>query len=271
VTPFLEIIEQNPGQTPTASVIWLHGLGADGYDFAGVPSQLGLPADLALRFVFPHAPRIPVTINMGLIMRAWYDIRPPTRLEHPPARSGRAEPAEARTEPFDSGHPEQGRRVTFARDRPVEARRIEVPGQDEQGIRRSAGWIRELIDCEVDRGVPAKRIVLAGFSQGGAMVLFTGLRYPERLAGIMCLSGYLLLADSLSAEASDANRGIDIFQAHGTYDDVVPFVLAGQSRDVLTEAGYHVDWHEYAMAHQVCFEELRDIGAWIKKALGCGL
>jgi len=286
-TPFLEIIEQNPERAPEASVVWLHGLGADGHDFAGVPAQLGLPADLAVRFVFPHAPRIPVTINLGLIMRAWYDVRPSTGSGRPSISSGRAEPAEARAEPVDAGHPEpfdtvrsepvegtngaqdrQGRRMTFAQDRPAEARGMDVRGQDEQGIRRSAGWIRELIDCEVDRGVPARRIVLAGFSQGGAMALFTGLRHPERLAGIMCLSGYLPLADSLSAEATDASRrDIAIFQAHGTYDDVVPCVWARQSRDILMEAGYRVDWHEYTMAHQVCFEELRDIGVWLKGVL----
>lgn len=216
----LEILEQNPARTPEAVVVWLHGLGADGYDFAGVPSQLGLPPELAVRYVFPHAQRIPVSLNMGLIMRAWYDIQS-----------------------------------------------MDARGQDERGIRRSHESIRGLIDREVERGVAADRIVLAGFSQGGAMALFTGLRYPDRLAGIMCLSGYLLLADALAGDASPANRSVPIFQAHGMYDEVVPLELGLGSCDRLTEAGYAVEWREYAMAHQVCLEELRDIGDWLGRVL----
>ena len=198
----------------------MHGLGADAHDFHGVPPELGLPDDLHVRYIFPNAPRMPVTINQGLLMRAWYDI------------AG-----------FDAR------------------------GQDERGIRRSAGWIGELIAREVERGVPAHRIVLAGFSQGGAMALFAGLRYPERLAGVMCLSGYLLLPDALEAEASDANRPVSIFQAHGTADPMVPPALGRGTREALEGAGYAVDYREYPMAHAVCREEIADIGDWLADLL----
>ena len=198
----------------------MHGLGADAHDFYGVPPQLGLPADLQVRYVFPNAPRMPVTINQGLIMQAWYDV---------------------------AGF--------SARD------------QDERGIRRSAGWIDALIAHEMERGVPANRVVLGGFSQGGAMALFAGLRHPAALAGVMCLSGYLLLPAALEAEASDANRSVSIFQAHGTADPMVPLTLGRSSRDGLEQAGYDVDYHEYPMAHQVCYEELRDVGDWLTGVL----
>ena len=136
-------------------------------------------------------------------------------------------------------------------------------GDDEKRIRQATGWINELVDQELERGVPAHRIVLAGFSQGGAMALFAGLRYPEALAGIVCLSGYLLLRDTLIAEASDANRSRPIFQAHGTNDAILPYELGRGSFDFLTESGFQVGWHEYPMAHQICLEELRDIGEWL--------
>ncbi len=194
----------------------MHGLGADAYDFYSVPPELGLPAALSVRYVFPNAPKIPVTINRGIIMRAWYDV---------------------------TG--------------------LGVRGDDEKRVRQATGWINELVDRELERGVPAHRIVLAGFSQGGAMALFSGLRYPEALAGIVCLSGYLLLRDTLVAEASDTNRSRPIFQAHGTDDAVLPYELGRGSFDFLTESGFQVDWHEYPMAHQVCPEELRDIGEWL--------
>ena len=190
----------------------MHGLGADANDFYGIPPELRLPANLSVRYVFPNAPQIPVTINMGMIMRAWYDV---------------------------AGFDERG--------------------QDEKRIRESSAWIHELVAREVDRGVPASGVVLAGFSQGGAMALFAGLRYPEALAGIMCLSGYLLLSERLTAEAAAANRAVPIFQAHGTADNVVPQEFGRGSRDLLVQAGYSVDWHEYPMAHQVCLEEVRDI------------
>ena len=209
-----------PAGPAEASVIWMHGLGADANDFYGLAPQLGLPAELRVRFVFPNAPRIPVTINGGLIMRAWYDVYG-----------------------FD------------ARD------------QDEKRIRQSAGWIDELVAREADRGVPARRVVLAGFSQGGAMALFGGLRHAEALAGLMCLSAYLPLPDTLTAEASAANRAVPIFQAHGTGDPVVPADSARTSRNVLAAAGYTVDYREYPMAHEVCFDEVRDIGAWLTGVL----
>ena len=199
----------------------MHGLGADANDFYSIPPALGLPADLHVRYVFPNAPRMPVTINQGLIMRAWYDV----------AGFG-------------------------ARD------------QDERGIRRAAGWIDELIAREAERGVPAGRVVLAGFSQGGAMALFAGLRYPVALAGVMCLSGYLLLPHALEAEASDANRSVSIFQAHGTADPMVPLALGQGTREGLERAGYAVDYHEYPMPHTVCTEEVRDIGDWLAELLG---
>ena len=198
----------------------MHGLGADANDFYSVPPQLGLPHEVHVRYVFPNAPQIPVTINMGLIMRAWYDV------------TG-----------FDAH------------------------GEDEKRIRQSANWISQLVTREVERGVATDRIVLAGFSQGGALALFLALRYPETLAGVMCLSGYLPLHETLEAEANERNRQLPIFQAHGTYDDLVPYALGRGSHDRLQKAGYPIDWHEYPMAHQVCMEELRDIGDWLTGVL----
>ena len=198
----------------------MHGLGADARDFYGIPPELGLPPELNIRYVFPNAPRMPVTINQGSVMPAWYDIR-----------------------------------GFGARD------------QDETGIRGSAERIRQLIAREVERGVPERRIVLAGFSQGGAMALFTGLRHPAALAGVMCLSGYLVLYETLEAEASEANRGVPIFQGHGTEDPMVPAGLAQGTRDLLTGNGYLVEYHEYPMAHTLCLQEVRDIGTWLARVL----
>ena len=217
---YLQTLDLDPAQPAVASVIWMHGLGADANDFYGVPSQLGLPADLPVRYVFPNAPKIPVTINMGMVMRAWYDVR------------------------ALGGHTE-----------------------DESGIRDSARWIADLVTREVTRGVPVKRVILAGFSQGGAMALFTGLRHAEALGGIMCLSAYLPLAETLAEEANPANRNVPIFQAHGTQDAVVAYEMGQSTRDALSAAGYEVEWHDYPMAHQVCGEELRDIGLWIESVL----
>jgi phospholipase/carboxylesterase len=214
--PRLETVEQDSDRTADAVVIWLHGLGADGHDFASLPPQLGMPSGLAIRYVFPHAPEMPVTLNMGMRMRAWYDI------------------------------------VS-----------LDARGQDEAGIRRSAAAIDALVAGEIERGVPAERIVLAGFSQGAAMALFTGLRYPDRLGGIIALSGYLPLTAALSDEAAPANRQLDVFQAHGRHDEVVPYALGHGSAEGLRAAGYRVDWREYAMAHQVCLEEVQDIGRWL--------
>lgn len=218
--PLLETLEIEPDQPATASVIWLHGLGADANDFFSVPSQLGLPNSDAVRWVFPNAPRMPVTINMGAVMRAWYDVRG-----------------------FDR------------RD------------QDEVGIRRSAEHLDALIDREQMRGVPSHRVVLAGFSQGGAMSLFVGLRRPQRLAGIMCLSGYLVLDATLSSEASAASRDTPILQCHGTDDPMVPHPLGRSSFDLLSAEGFSVEWHEYPMAHSVCLDELEDIARWLARVL----
>ena len=214
--PLLETVEQQPERTADAAVIWLHGLGADGHDFATLPPQLGMPPGSAIRYVFPHAPEMPVTLNMGMRMRAWYDI------------------------------------VS-----------LDARGQDEAGIRRSAAAVDALIAREIERGVAASRIVLAGFSQGAAMALFTGLRYPDRLGGVVALSGYLPLHEALADEAASANREIEIFQAHGQHDQVVPHALGHGSAERLRAAGYRVDWREYTMAHQVCLEEVQDIGRWL--------
>lgn len=217
--PTLDTLEIEPTAPATASVIWMHGLGADAHDFYPVPPQLGLPERLAVRYIFPNAPYIPVTINQGMMMRAWYDLA-----------------------------------------------RIDRSVLDEAGIRRSSAWIEELVRREQERGVPAGRVVLAGFSQGGAMALFTGTRYAEPLAGIACLSGYLLFEEALEREVPGARR-VPIFQAHGTADPMVPYALGRESRDRLMEAGFAVDWREYPMGHTVCPEEIRDIGRWIATVL----
>ncbi|MGH8711219.1 MAG: alpha/beta hydrolase, partial [Burkholderiales bacterium] len=210
----LPSIELATGDNPTASVIWLHGLGADGNDFVPVVDELGLPPQLAVRFIFPHAPMQPVTINSGFIMRAWYDV--------------------------------------FNQDMSFR--------EDEAGVRRSQQEIENFITKEKDRGIGASRIVLAGFSQGGAIALHTGLRHSERLAGIMALSSYLPLASTLAAEASAANRNVPIFMAHGTADPLIPLPLATLSREHLEQQGYPVEWHQYLMPHSVCLEEIQDIG-----------
>ncbi|MCC6611537.1 MAG: carboxylesterase [Burkholderiales bacterium] len=216
----LDTIEIETAPHPQASVIWLHGLGADGSDFEPIVGELDLPAR-ALRFVFPHAPMQPVTINGGMVMRAWYDVL--------------------------------GEDI---------ARR-----EDESGVRASQRLIERLIEREQARGSAAGQIVLAGFSQGGAIVLQTGLRQPERLAGIMALSSYLPLAGSLAAEAHAANRGTPVFMAHGVQDPIVPASLGRRSRDLLVSLGYPVGWHEYPMPHAVCAEEIEHIGAWLRRVL----
>ena len=217
----LPAIELATGDAPKSSVIWLHGLGADGSDFVPVVDELGLPPQLAVRFIFPHAPMQPVTINSGFIMRAWYDV--------------------------------MNQDMSFR--------------EDEAGLRRSQQAIEKLIIKEQNRGIGASRIVLAGFSQGGAIALQTGLRHTERLAGIMALSSYLPLASTLAAEASDANRDVPIFMAHGTADPLIPLPLASLSREHLKQLGYQVEWHQYLMPHSVCQEEIRDIGRWLARVL----
>jgi phospholipase/carboxylesterase len=218
----LDAIEIETGKNPAASIIWLHGLGADGNDFAPIVPEIRLPP-LAIRFVFPHAPVQPVTINGGMRMRAWYDIT-------------------------DGA----------------------IRREDEHGVRASQALIETLIGREKERGTKSERLVLAGFSQGGAIALQTGLRHPERIAGIMALSTYLPVAEKLSAEASTANHHVPIFMAHGSYDPVIPLVRAEQSRTLLQSLGYPVEWREYGMPHSVCPEELADIGAWLGKVLGPG-
>ena len=220
MTP-LETVEIETGPAPRASVVWLHGLGADGHDFEPIVPELALPPSLPVRFVFPHAPMRPVAINGGWVMRAWYDIR-------------------------DDGG----------------ARR-----EDEAGVRESHGQIEALLACERARGVAPDRIVLAGFSQGGAMSLHTGVRHGERLAGIMALSCGLPLPESVAAEASAANRHTPIFVAHGTQDAVVPLARGARARDLLRQLGYAVEWREYPMPHSVCAEEVRDIAAWLTAVL----
>jgi len=220
-TDYLDAVEINPAGPATACIIWLHGLGADGHDFAALIPQLDIVDTLGVRVVLPHAPQRAVTINGGMHMPAWYDIQS-----------------------TDFGHE-----------------------QDSAGIEASAGQLRALIQREVDSGMPAGRIILAGFSQGGAIVLHTGLRYPQPLAGILALSTYLPLADSLAGEASAANRSVPIMMAHGMQDPVVPVMLALQSRDRLAELGYTVDWHSYAMQHAVCPQEIGDIRAWLSQRL----
>jgi phospholipase/carboxylesterase len=218
----LDALEVETAPSPSAAVVWMHGLGADGYDFVDVPPLLRLPDRLAIRFVFPHAPMQPVTINGGMVMRAWYDVRP------------------------DAG-----------------ARR-----EDETGIRASQRHVEALIAREKARGITADRLVLAGFSQGGAMALHTGLRHPERLAGILALSCFLPLADTLKTEAAPANRDVPIFFAHGIHDPLIPLARAQRARHILTELGWRVEWHEYPMPHSVCVEEIADVSAWLTKVLG---
>lgn len=213
-------IEIETGPAPGRAVIWLHGLGADGSDFVPVVGELDLPP-AAIRFVFPHAPLRPVTINQGYVMRAWYDI----------------------------AADEFGRR------------------EDAQGVRASHAALEALIAREGERGIPPERVVLAGFSQGGAIALHTGLRHAQRLAGIMALSTYVPLADTLAAERYAANVATPIFMAHGVHDDVIPLQFARRSHALLESLDYPVEWNEYAMPHSVCAEEVRDIGAWLRKVL----
>lgn len=210
-----------PGTTANAAVIWLHGLGADGHDFEPVVPWLELPAGLAVRFFFPHAPYRAVTINNGMRMRAWYDI---------------------------AGTEMQRR-------------------EDEAGVRESGAALHRMIDGEVARGILAERIVLAGFSQGGAIALHAGLRYPARLAGIAALSSYLPLADTLVAEADGANRSTPILMVHGTADGIIPIGLAQRSAQRLQAQGYPVEWQTYAMAHTVSAEEIQLISSWLGRVL----
>src|SRR5450830_238386 len=221
MTKLLENIEIETAPNPTVAIIWMHGLGADGNDFVPLVKELDLKGLPGIRFVFPHADTMPVTVNNGYVMRSWYDIV----------------------------HSDLGRR------------------EDEAGLRKSQAQIEALIAREKARGIPASRIILAGFSQGCAMTLQTGLRHAEPLAGLMCLSGYLPLADKTALERTPASLETPIFMAHGKADPVVPITRAQQSRDLLTGMGYKVEWHEYMMQHSLCQEEIDAIGAWLKKVL----
>ena len=216
-----ETVEVSTGARAQGSVIWLHGLGADGHDFESIVPELGFSGQLSLRFVFPHAPVRPVTINGGMSMRAWYDI------------------------------------LTLERGGP----------QDEAGIRDSSRLLEMLIEREHERGIPYENIVLAGFSQGGAIALHTALRYPHRLAGLMALSTYLPLVDSFDRAVlhnMDAqSQELPIFMAHGSSDPMLPMALGQHAHTILEKAGYEVEWHDYPMAHAICAAEIADIRNWL--------
>jgi phospholipase/carboxylesterase len=216
-----EAVEIETGTKPEGAVIWLHGLGADGHDFEPIVPELARPGERPLRFVFPHAPIRPVTLNGGFAMRAWYDI------------------------------------VSLERRGP----------EDESGIRASQALVEALIRRENERGIPSERIVLAGFSQGGALALVTGTRYPHKLAGIMGLSCYMLLAERFAAERVAANQATPIFLAHGLEDPIVAPLLGEHARAWLEAAGYPVEWHSYPMPHSVCPQEVADIADWLRRVL----
>ncbi len=226
MTQLLESVEVATGPNPSATVIWMHGLGADGYDFVPIVKELDVNTLPGLaggvRFIFPHAPMRPVTINNGMVMRAWYDII----------------------------------MVDLVRQ------------EDEAGLRASQAECDKLIANEVVRGIPKNRIVVGGFSQGGAVTLQAGLRHADRLAGLMVLSSYLPLAAYVAGESSKANKDVPIFMTHGIHDPVISPERATTSRDQLTGLGYQVEWHDYPMEHSVCLEEIADLRAWFGKVLG---
>jgi phospholipase/carboxylesterase len=219
--PLLPAIEIETAPNPDAAIIWMHGLGDDGRGWSEVVPSLGLPRHLAIRFLFPHAPVMPVTINNGMQMRAWYDIR-----------------------------------QANLNDR-----------ADIDGVRRSQGLVDALLAREAQRGIAPRRTLLAGFSQGGAIALYAGLRFGQRLAGIVALSTYVIAANRLAAEASAANRDVPIFMAHGTHDPVVQFAWAERSRDALQASGWNVEWHAYPMEHSAVPEEIVAAGAFIQGCL----
>ena len=221
MTELLENIEIDTAPNPTVAIIWMHGLGADGNDFVPMVRELDLAGLPPIRFVFPHADQIPVTVNGGYVMRAWYDI---TNADL-------------------------------------------VRREDEAGLRRSQLQVEALIAREKARGIKADRIILAGFSQGCAMTLQTGLRHPEKLAGLMCLSGYLPLSATVAFDRTEESLDTPILMVHGRSDGVIPLARAEQSRDLLGSMGYQVEWHDYPMQHSLCPQEVVDIGAWLKKVL----
>lgn len=212
----LPTIEINPSIAPRAVVIWLHGLGADGHDFAPIVSQLGLPSNHAVRFVFPHAPEMPIGLFGGQVVRAWFDFQP-----------GRS---------------------------------------DFPGLSKSVLRVRDLIQVEIDNGVPASCIVLAGFSQGGALALQTALHYPKRMAGIMALSTFLAESSSdLGSDRTKANQKTPILMCHGQRDPVLPVTMGRVAHDTLKRLGYDVEWHEYPMGHEVCLHEIQEITRWLRR------
>jgi phospholipase/carboxylesterase len=219
--PALETVEISTGPTPEAAVIWLHGLGADGHDFEPVVPQLLWPGAPDIRFIFPHAPVRPVTINGGMKMRAWYDIV----------------------------------ELSLNRD------------HDQQGIAQSLNQSAALVARERKRGIPSERIVVAGFSQGGAIALQLALRYPEKLGGLIALSTYLLDEHRLENERHEANRNLPVFVGHGLADPMVPCQLGERAAERLREMGHEVEWHRYPMMHAVCPQEINDLSVWLRKCL----
>ena len=211
-----------PTTNHQASVIWLHGLGADGYDFVPIVNQFNLPTALGIKFIFPHAPIMPVTINAGMKMRAWFDI--------------------------------------VALD-------ISGPA-DEKGIRKTEQKLNQLISNEIESGIVSEKIILAGFSQGGAMALHCGLRYPKKLGGIIGLSTFLPLYERVHLEANPANKNVSIFMSHGTQDPIVPFQFGELTRNYLTQLKYSVNWYTYPMQHEVCSQEILDVKQWLLNQFG---
>jgi phospholipase/carboxylesterase len=220
-TQLLSCVEIEPKKPAQWSIVWLHGLGADGHDFVPIVPHLRIDPKIAVRFVFPHAPAIPVSINAGMVMPAWYDIRE------------------------------------------VDLRQR----QDDVGIRRSADRVRALVARENERGIACRNILLAGFSQGGALATYVALRHPQPFAGLIALSTYVIGGEKLAAEVSSANRAIEVFQGHGTLDPLVRFERGVALREKLVEIGCQVTWREYPMQHEVCMDEIHDIGAWLGERL----
>lgn len=218
MSQLLETIEIQTGDNPTASVIWLHGLGADGSDFVPIVPELGLPDDLAVRFIFPHATAIPITCNNGYVMRGWYDI------------------------------------VYFDRIN-REA--------DKYGVVRSVEAIRQLIARENQRGIPSERIILAGFSQGGAIAYTAGVTHPEKLAGIIALSTYIPSTELISEADTSASLATPIFAGHGSMDPIVPVALGKAAHDHMAAAGHTISWHTYPMEHSVCLPEILEVGQFM--------
>lgn len=216
-----DAVTVEPLETADASVIWLHGLGADGHDFENIVPHLGNQITRHVRFIFPHAPEIPVTINNGYVMRAWYDVMS----------------------------------MDIARR------------ADANGVRASEQILTGYIEAEQAIGIAGNRIIVAGFSQGGALALHTSLRYTQPLAGILALSCYLPIAETIADEVHPANASVPLFMAHGSHDPIIPITAAEQARDLLTSLGYEVEWHSYTQEHAVCLEEINDISSWLVRLL----